>query len=171
MLLCIRGLRRYECFCDCIFLSSEFAVDSGQYCWISYNVYLLISGETQRSIAPMNWLKKMMFLGPVSSSVPFITHCKTEFEFIVRPTVSRPVRLGIGLPFGANDQILSLSFFFLWQLLCSSCRGPSLTRGRVCNLQWNRWLIRSLRTNNHTLPSHLRLGSLFVASFDSQGLC
>jgi hypothetical protein len=28
---------------------------------------------------------------------------------------------------------------------------------------------RSLRTNNHTLPSHLRLCSLFVASYDSQG--
>jgi hypothetical protein len=33
-----------------------------------------------------------------------------ELEFALRPTVSRPVRLGIGLPFGANDQILS--FFF-----------------------------------------------------------
>jgi hypothetical protein len=29
---------------------------------------------------------------------------------------------------------------------------------------------RSLRTNNNTLPSHLRLCSLFVASYDSQGL-
>jgi hypothetical protein len=29
---------------------------------------------------------------------------------------------------------------------------------------------RSLRTNNHTLPSHLRLCFLFVASYDSQGL-
>jgi hypothetical protein len=31
-------------------------------------------------------------------------------ELILLPTVSRPVRLGIGLPFGAHDQILSLSF-------------------------------------------------------------
>jgi hypothetical protein len=30
--------------------------------------------------------------------------------------------------------------------------------------------VQSLRTNNHTLPSHLRLCSLFVASYDSQGL-
>jgi hypothetical protein len=60
--------------------------------------------------------------------------------------------------------ILSLS-----QLLCcSSCRASSLTRGRICNLQCTRWLVRSLRTNNHTLPSHLRLCSLFVASYDSQ---
>jgi hypothetical protein len=42
--------------------------------------------------------------------------------------------------------------------------------GRVCNLQCNRWLVRSLRTNNHTLPSHLWLCSLFVASYNSQGL-
>jgi hypothetical protein len=47
---------------------------------------------------------------------------------------------------------------------------PSLTRGLVCNLQCNRWLVRSLRTNNHTLPSHLRLCSLFVVSYGSQGL-
>jgi hypothetical protein len=35
---------------------------------------------------------------------------KSTLEFILRPTVSRPVRLGIGLPFEAHDQILSLSF-------------------------------------------------------------
>jgi hypothetical protein len=31
-------------------------------------------------------------------------------EFILRPTVSQPLHLGIGLPFGAHNQILSLSF-------------------------------------------------------------
>jgi hypothetical protein len=49
-------------------------------------------------------------------------------------------------------------------------RAPSRTRGRVCSLQCNRWLVRSLTTNNHTLPSHLRQCSLFVVSYDSQGL-
>jgi hypothetical protein len=32
-------------------------------------------------------------------------------EFILRPTVSRPVRPAIGLPFGAHDQILSFPFY------------------------------------------------------------
>jgi hypothetical protein len=73
-------------------------------------------------------------------------------------------------PLWGSWLVLSLSFLW-WQLLCcSSCRATSLTRGRVCNLQCNRWLVRSLRTNNHTLPSHLRLCSPFVASNDSQGL-
>jgi hypothetical protein len=94
----------------------------------------------------------------------------SSVEFILRPTISQPVHLGIGVPFAAHDQILSLSFL-QWQLLCCSCcRAPSLTRERVCNLQCNRWPVRSLRTNNHTLPSHLRLYYLFVTSYDSQGL-
>jgi hypothetical protein len=34
----------------------------------------------------------------------------SRVEFILRPTVNRTVLLGIGLPFGAHNQILSLSF-------------------------------------------------------------
>jgi hypothetical protein len=91
---------------------------------------------------------------------------QSELEFFLLPTDSRPVRLGIGPPFGTLDQIylalLSLSdnYFILLS------KVSSLTRKRVCSLQWN----HSLRTNNHTLPSHLRLCSLFVASYDVQGL-
>jgi hypothetical protein len=86
------------------------------------------------------------------------------WECVLRPTVSRPVRLGIGLSLGAHDQIYFYSYLVVLP------RPPSLTRGRVCNLQCNRCLVRSLWTNNHTLPSHLRLCSLFVASYDSQGM-
>jgi hypothetical protein len=39
-----------------------------------------------------------------------------ELEFFLRPTVSRPVRLGIGPPFGILDQILACSSSFVWQL-------------------------------------------------------
>jgi hypothetical protein len=61
---------------------------------------------------------------------------------------------------------LSLVTFVLF----SSCWAPSLRRGWVCSLECLHSLVRSLRTNNHTLPSHLRLCSLYVASYGSQGL-
>jgi hypothetical protein len=75
-----------------------------------------------------------------------------------------------GLPLGP------LTRFYL-ALLSSSdncfillSKAPSLTRKRVCSLQCNRSVVRLLMPNNHTLPFHLRLCSLFVASYDSQGL-
>jgi hypothetical protein len=34
----------------------------------------------------------------------------SRVEFILRSTISRPVHLGIGLPFGTHDHILFLSF-------------------------------------------------------------
>jgi hypothetical protein len=75
-----------------------------------------------------------------------------------------------GLPLGPMTRFyLSLLFSFDNYFVVLP-RAPSLRRGRVCSLQCNRWLVRSLKTNNHTLLSHLRLCSLFVASYDSQGL-
>jgi hypothetical protein len=91
-------------------------------------------------------------------------------ECVLRPAVSRPVRLGIGPPFGAHEQILSFSSFSFDSYFVVLPRALSLRGGRVCSLQCNRWLVRSLTTNNHTLLSHLRLCSLSVASYDSQGL-
>jgi hypothetical protein len=93
-----------------------------------------------------------------------------QLEFFLRPTVSRPVTLGIGPPFGTLGQILSCSSFFVRQLRYSSFKAPSLTRKQVCSLQCNHSLVRPVTPNNYTLPSHLRLCSLFVASYDSQGL-
>jgi hypothetical protein len=48
-----------------------------------------------------------------------------------------------------------LTFSLVWQILVSSCRAPSLTRGQVCNLYFNHSMV-SRRTNNHILLSHLR---------------
>jgi hypothetical protein len=71
---------------------------------------------------------------------------------MLRPTVSRSAS-----PWGSWPDFI----FFFFRLTITML---------FCNLQCNRWLVRSLRTNNHTLPSHLRLCSLFIASYDSQGL-
>jgi hypothetical protein len=48
-------------------------------------------------------------------------------EFIVRPTVSRSIRFGIALPFGAHDHILSLSFLW-WKLFVVLPVGRPLWR-------------------------------------------
>jgi hypothetical protein len=84
-------------------------------------------------------------------------------------TVNQPVRLGIGPPFGTLGQILSCSSFSSDNYFVLRSKAPSLTRKRVCSLQSNHSLVRSL-TPNQSLPPHLRLCSLFVASYDSQGL-
>jgi hypothetical protein len=58
-------------------------------------------------------------------------------EVNLRPTVSRPVCLGIRRPSGTRDQV-----FFLLEISCRQLRvcyfvAPSLRRGRVSNLQYN----------------------------------
>jgi hypothetical protein len=93
-----------------------------------------------------------------------------ELEFFLRPTVSQPVRPGIGPPFGTLDQILSCSSFSSDNYFILRSKASSLTRKRVCSLQCSHSLVRAVTSNNYTLPSHLRLRSLFVASYDSQGL-
>jgi hypothetical protein len=86
-----------------------------------------------------------------------------------RQTVDQLVWVS-GLPLGTLTRfylaLLSLSDNYL--ILLS--KASSLTRKWVCSLQCNHSLVRLLTNNNHTLSSHLRLCSLFVASYDSRGL-
>jgi hypothetical protein len=89
-----------------------------------------------------------------------------EVEVNVRPTVSRPVCLGVRRPSGTRDQ-----FFFFLEISFRQLRlcyfvAPSLTRGRACNLLVQLLLgltravtlgSKSRRTHGHILLSHLRL--------------
>jgi hypothetical protein len=90
-----------------------------------------------------------------------------SLEFFLRPTDSRPVRLG--LPLGPLTRFYLSLLFSSDNYLILLSMASSLTRKRVCSLQCVHSMVRSLMTNNHTLPPHPRLCSLSVASYDSQG--
>jgi hypothetical protein len=67
-------------------------------------------------------------------SVTTLSLAKVKVKVILRPTVSRPVCLGVKHPSGTRDQ-----FFFLLEILFRQLQvryfvAPSLTRGRICNL-------------------------------------
>jgi hypothetical protein len=66
--------------------------------------------------------------------IPLATSRTHQVRVTLRPTVSRPVRLGVRHPSGTRDQFFFLLEIFFRQLLVCYFVAPSLTRGRVCNL-------------------------------------
>jgi hypothetical protein len=57
-----------------------------------------------------------------------------KVKVTLRPTVSRPVRLGVRHPSRTNNQFFFLLDISFRQLRVCYFAAPSLTRGRVCNL-------------------------------------
>jgi hypothetical protein len=60
--------------------------------------------------------------------------CRCSKEVKLRPTVSRPVRVGVRHPSGTRDQFFFLLEFFFRRLRVCYFVAPSPTRGWVCNL-------------------------------------
>jgi hypothetical protein len=70
-------------------------------------------------IFPINW----------HSDIP---HIQVKVKFMLRSTISRPVRLGVKHPSGAYNQI----FIIVRQLRVCWCGALSVTRERVCLLKF-----------------------------------
>jgi hypothetical protein len=88
-------------------------------------------------------------------------HESSRVESYVRPTVSRPVCLGIKHPSEAYDQI----FIAVRHLRICWCGPLSVMRGRVCRLQ----LLLDSPAQSFSSPSPVGLAtSLCVASYGSQ---
>jgi hypothetical protein len=94
-----------------------------------------------------------------------------SLSLVLRPTVSRPLCLGIKHPSGAYDQ----TFITVRQLRVCWCGALSLNRGRVCRLQLLLALASAIILGFEsrglvTIFYCLRFEtSIFIASYDSQG--
>jgi hypothetical protein len=62
------------------------------------------------------------------------TDNQAEVEVTLRPTVSRPISVGVRPPSGTRDQFFFPFDIFFRQLRVCYFVAPSLTRGWVCNL-------------------------------------
>jgi hypothetical protein len=109
--------------------------------------YILLS----KFQAPQIWKAKFLYLvrrgtGLVHTcSLPKL-FCEVEIEVTLRLTVSQSVSqsvcLGVEHLCGTCDQILLPVGMFVWDLRSCFCWAPSLTRGRIYNLQCNHSMIR-----------------------------
>jgi hypothetical protein len=128
--------------------------------------------------SPWKYVKKALSLillmsrqGPHREHISQQFFYFVEIEVTLRLTVSKSVCIGVEHPFGAHDQI-SLFPFFCRKIALLFVLGLPLWRedgSVICSSICQR--SESRRTHKHILLSHLRhVGSLSVASYDSQGL-
>jgi hypothetical protein len=75
-------------------------------------------------------------LGPIARASLSLRTPVVEAEINLRPTVSRPVCLGVRRPSGTRDQYFFLLEISFRQLRVCYFVAPSLTRGRAYNLQY-----------------------------------
>jgi hypothetical protein len=107
----------------------------------AYNCPTTNSLSKSKSKSRYDWWsvsKYVLMSSPFWFSWPDVCYCMTitvvEVEAKLRPTVSRPDRLGVRHPSGICDEFLFLLEIFFRPLRVYYFVAPSLTRGRACNL-------------------------------------
>jgi hypothetical protein len=88
------------------------------------------NGDSWASLAEPNWLPT---LHSQSTNSQFLSQVKVKV--VLRPTISRPVCLGVKHPPGAYDH----NFVTIIQLQVCWCGAATQTRGLVCRLQLPAW--------------------------------
>jgi hypothetical protein len=145
------------------------------YCHVSGVPWLIITGSRLDLLVLLlqSFLITINYSAVANLPTSQITRTRSilSLSLILRPTVSRPVCLGIKHPFRAYDQIL----ITVRQLRVCWCGAFSLTRGRVCRLQLLLALAsavilesESLGTRDHIYCLRFET-SFFVVSYDTQG--
>jgi hypothetical protein len=132
--------------------------------WRARSPYLYPPGTGWLSYTPEHWVPFCRFLRLSGYGGNIIArHHKVKAKFILRPTVSRPVHLGVRHPSGTRDQFFPLSLIIFRQFRVCWCGAPSLTRSRVCTFQFFSGIDSAafLRSESHGTHEHSLLSLFF----------
>jgi hypothetical protein len=110
-----------------------------EYGWWQFVTQLNMGNLLHKTIWKMTTSRTSgrLILEWVSQYVTEVNWFRTEVEVVLRPTVSRPVCLGVRRPSGTCDQFFFLLEIFYRLLHVCYFVAPFLTRGRACNLLYN----------------------------------
>jgi hypothetical protein len=101
--------------------------------------FVAIDGVIKNQLEGSNVVIKVLFARHITSPTTY-THTqrkkKLQVKVTLRPTISRPVRVGVRRPSETRDQFFYLLEIFFKTVNVCYVIAPSLTRGRVCN--WSR---------------------------------